>query len=31
MTRTLVWFRDDLRTADHPALYAACRLSLIHI
>lgn len=25
MTRTLVWFRDDLRTADHPALYAACR------
>ncbi|MDO5493312.1 MAG: deoxyribodipyrimidine photo-lyase [Nesterenkonia sp.] len=24
MTRTLVWFRDDLRTADHPALHAAC-------
>lgn len=23
MTRTLVWFRDDLRTADHPALRAA--------
>lgn len=23
MTRTLVWFRDDLRTQDHPALAAA--------
>ncbi|MBE1513636.1 cryptochrome/photolyase family protein [Nesterenkonia halotolerans] len=25
MTRTLVWFRDDLRTADHEALAEACR------
>lgn len=24
MTRTLCWFRDDLRVADHPALHAAC-------
>lgn len=24
MTRTLVWFRDDLRTHDHPGLVAAC-------
>ncbi|GAA1139978.1 cryptochrome/photolyase family protein [Nesterenkonia lutea] len=24
MTRTLVWFRDDLRTADHEALLQAC-------
>jgi deoxyribodipyrimidine photo-lyase len=25
--RTLVWFRADLRTADNPALYDACRAS----
>lgn len=25
MTRTLLWFRDDLRTADHEALLTACQ------
>ena len=24
-TTTIVWFRDDLRVTDHPALEAACR------